>query len=89
MCKNTTVGRATNMPHPVTEKYPLRSSYYPTARFITNKYSNNKTTECMYKVTWLQRELEKRRVFSVPFHGRLFIFSYSVARILCTLMGKF
>lgn len=59
MCKNTTVGRATNMPYPVTEKYPLRSSYYTTAYFITSKYSNNKTTECMHKVTWLQRELEK------------------------------
>lgn len=40
-CKNTTVvGRATNMPHLVTEKYPLRSSYYITVYFIMNKYSD-------------------------------------------------
>lgn len=53
------VGRATNTPHLVTEKYPLRSFYYTTVYFITNKYSNNKTTEHVYKVTWLQTELEK------------------------------
>lgn len=56
-CKNTTV--ATNMPYLVTKKYPLRSSYYTIANFITNKYSNNKTTEHVYKVAWLQTELEK------------------------------
>lgn len=59
-CKNTiVVGIATNMPYLVTKKYPLRSSYYTIADFITNKYSNNKTIEHVYKVTWLQTELEK------------------------------
>lgn len=73
-CQSTTVvGRATNMTHLVTEKYPLRSSYYTTAYFITKKYSKNKTTEHVYKVTWLQTELEKWRVFSAPFHRRFFI----------------
>lgn len=70
-CKNTTV--ATNTPYLVTKKYPLRSSYYTIANFITNKYSNNKTTEHVYKVAWLQTELEKWRVFSAPFRKRFFI----------------
>lgn len=38
----------------VNKKYQLRNSYYTTGYFITNKDSNNKTTEHVYKVTCLQ-----------------------------------